>query len=207
MKKWRNLMFVIIGFMFGIGGICACASKQALMASAEETSETIPTEETTEEDNWLQKNYETFIVPLLSGVSITSVLSMATTIIFTVIKNKKLDQKVLLITEKANNKYQECEQKLVEVKEILGAVHEIYELTLKNEKVNSETKEFLIEKVKYMVSVIDGNSDKVNKIDDLVKIITLLTQLEGKVAKQSQEIVKSGIVEDINEITTLVKKL
>lgn len=168
---------------------------------------TIVEEQSVEEKSWFQKNYETYVVPLLSGVSITSILSMVVTIVFTSVKNKKLDQKVLAITEKANEKYQYTEDKLVEVKEILKEVHEIYQLTLNNEKVNSEAKTFLQEKVKYMVSVVDGNSEKVNKIDDLVKILTLLTQLQIKVSKQSAEIVKSGIIEDINEITQLVKKL
>ena len=54
---------------------------------------------------------------------------------------------------------------------------------------------------------IDENSEKVNKIDDLTQILILLTQLQVKVSKQSAEIVKSGIVDDINEITQLVKKL
>ena len=209
MKKWRNLLFVTLGLAFFVGFTSACVSKQAVIvrAEGEETTEVVVEEQPAEEENWFQKNYETYVVPLLGGVSITSILSMIVTIVFTVIKNKKLDQKVLAISKKANEKYQQTEEKLVEVKEILGEVHEIYQLTLNNEKVNSETKIFLKEKVKYMVTVVDKNSEKVNKIDNLVKVLTLLTQLQVKVYKQSAEIVKSGIIEDINEIAQLVKKL
>lgn len=164
---------------------------------------TITEEQPVEEESWLKKNYETYVVPLLSGVSITSILSLIVTIVFTVIKDKKLDQKVLM----ANEKCQQAEEKLVEIKEILGEVHEIHQLTLNSEKVNTEIKTFLKEKVEYMVTVVDENSEKVNKIDDLSKILTLLTQLQVKVSRQSAEIVKSGIIEDINEIAQLVKKL
>lgn len=225
MKKWRKLMLGSFALMFGVAGLCACSANQAVLVGAEgeETSSsteiappeessssevTTPSEETTtEEDNWFKKDYETFVVPLLSGVSITSLLSMVVTILFTFIKNKKLDQKVLLVTQKANDKYQQCEEKLVEIKEILTQVHEIYEMVTKSEKINDETKTYLEEKVKYLVTVIDGNSERVNKIDNLVEIITLLAQLQTKIAKQSDDVVKSGIVEDIDEITTLVKKL
>lgn len=209
MKKWRNLLFVTLGLALVTGFTSACSSKQAVMvrAEGEETTEVVTEGQPVEEENWFQKNYETYVVPLLSGVSITSILSMIVTIVFTVIKNKKLDQKVLTIAEKANEKYQQAEDKLVEVKEILREVHEIYQLTLNNEKVNSEIKTFLKEKVEYMVAVVDENSEKVNKIDDLVKVLTLLTQLQAKVSRQSAETVKNGIIEDINEIAQLVKKL
>lgn len=209
MKKWRNLLFITLGLTFVVGFTSACTSKQAIMvrAEGEETTEVVVEEQPAEEESWFQKSYETYVVPLLSGVSVTSILSMIVTIVFTVIKNKKLDEKVLTITKNANEIYQQAENKLVEVKEILGEVHEIHRLTLNSEKVNSEAKTFLEEKVKYMVTVVDDNSEKVNKIDDLVKVLTLLTQLQVKISKQSAEIVKSGIIEDINEITQLVKKL
>ena len=210
MKKWRNLLFVTLGLAFSVGFSSACASKQAVVVHAEgeeTTSEVVVEEQPAKEENWFQKNYETYIVPLLSGVSITSILSTVVTFVFTIAKNKKLDQKVLAITEKANEKYQQAEEKLVEVKEILRVINEIYQLTLNNEEVNNETKTFLKEKVQHMITVIDENSEKVNKIDDLTQILILLTQLQVKVSKQSAEIVKSGIVDDINEITQLVKKL
>ena len=137
MKKWRNLLFVTLGLAFAVGFNSACASKQAVVVHAEgeeTTSEVVVEEQPAEEENWFQKNYETYIVPLLSGVSITSILSTFVTFVFTIVKNKKLDQKVLAITEKANEKYQQAEEKLVEVKEILRVINEIYQLTLNNEQ-------------------------------------------------------------------------
>ncbi len=197
--------------MFGVMCVGACSSKQAVIvrAEGEETTEVAPAEEQPAEDNegWFKKNYETYIVPLLSGVSITSIVTMATTIIFTVVKNKKLDEKVVKITNEANEKYNQAEEKLVEVKEILSEVHQIYELALKSDQLNNEVKNYIEQKTQYMVTVIDQDSERIGKIDDLIKVLTLLTQLETKVAKQSQEVVKSGIIEDIDEIIGIVKRL
>ena len=211
MKKWRNLIFVALGLALTVGFSCACSSKQAVMVRAEdgETTEVVTEEPQAEEEkeDWAKKSYETFIVPLLSGVSLTSVASLVGAIAITVIKNKKLDKKIIEITERANEKYNQAEEKLVKVTEILTEVNEIYLLVQNSDKLNGETKALIEQKVQYMVTVIDEDHTRIAKVDDLIKITALLVQLEGKVAKQSAEVVKSGIVDDINEIIGLVKKL
>lgn len=220
MKKWGKLFLISAGLAVSVMCASAYASKQAVMVRAEdEITEPVveepeqPAEETSEPtekeqfEEWLKSSYQTYVVPLLGGISITSVMTLIITVVFTIIKNKGLDKKVIRITQEANTKYNEANEKYAECKEILVEVHQIYKLVVKSGEINEEAKAFIKEKMDYALTVVDASSAQVAKIDNLVKVVALLAQIESKVAKQSGEVVKSGIVEDINELSNLIKEV
>lgn len=194
MKKWQKItLFSALGLLLG-GSIAggAWASKQAVEQGETEIAEVAEEEKT----SWLKDKYQTFIVPLFASVSISSLATMAITIGLTVAKNKQLDQKVLIIEEKASEKLVLAEEKLAEATRILDCVEKIYEIGMSNK-----------EQITHAVQVVDENARQVSKIEDLTKIVSLSAQIAIKQAQQSANSVKSGVAEELSEIQTLIKSL
>ena len=194
MKKWQKItLFSALGLLLG-GSIAggAWASKQAVEQGETEIVEVAEEGKT----SWLKDKYQTFIVPLFASVSISSLATMAITIGLTVAKNKQLDQKVLIIEQKASEKLVLAEEKLAEATKILGCVEKIYEIGMSNK-----------EQITHAVQVVDENARQVSKIEDLTKIVSLSAQIAIKQAQQSANSVKSGVAEELSEIQTLIKSL
>ena len=192
MKKWQKItLFSVLGLLLG-GSIAggAWASKQAVAHEEAEIAEVAEEEK----ESWIKTKYETIIVPLFASVSVSSLATMAITIGLTVAKNKKLDEKVLIIEEKATEKYVKAEEKLAEATNILGQVKEIYQITTKSGEQSD-----------HVVEVVDKGLNQVQKIDSIVKIMAIYTQIELEKIKNSPEAVKSGVVEKVNEISALIK--
>lgn len=179
-----------------ISSVSACVSTRAV---AEET-ETIPAEETTptEEESWKDKIVQfkdTILVPLLSGVSITSVLSIVITVVLNYIRGKKLDKKCI-----------ESEAKLAEATAILSTITKIYNDIADDKKINEETKAIIETQMNDLISKINSNNERVAKIEKIEPILKLLVQLEVKLAKASSDVVASGAIKDVNEIAKLIKE-
>lgn len=226
MKKWLKVLFISCAVV--LTGAClasayAGTSRGVMPVFAEgeveetsepaEAEEPVETEEPTvveaEEDKegFIKKSYETLVVPLLSGVSITSILSAVVCVAMAVVKNKQLDKKLITISEEASEKYNQAQEKLKEVTEILKTILEVDALVKEEKVINTEIKNCITEQMAGIVDTINQNAKQVAKIDKLQQSVALLVQLEAKVARQSQEVVKSGIIEDINMITQLMKDI
>lgn len=218
MKKWSKLLFVagalvLTSACFASAYASTSRGYVRVNAEGEETSEVVeqPQEE---QESWIKKSYETYIVPLLSGVSITSIVSAVACIATTVLKNKQLDKKLLALQsecdrriEQADEKYRQAEAKLAEVTEILQTAREVFKIIIENDAINKETKKVVTEKLLQIVGAIDKQGEDIHKIGKLQEIVGLLVQLQSKVAMQSAEVVKSGIVDDVNKILQLVKSI
>lgn len=198
MKKWRNL-FLALGLALCIGA-GACASKQAVVSvRAEETAEVAEEEK----EGWAKSAFENYIVPLFTIGTVTSIVSGAIGIIITVRKNKKLDDKIF----EANQKVVQATEIMKQCTAILETIKKILDIVQNSNQLTQEVKSFIEQKMSEALKVVNESKVEVLKIEKLSQAISLLTQLEAKVAKQSPEIIKSGIVEDINKITSLVKSL
>lgn len=227
MKKWLKTLFiscalVLTGACFVSAYTSTSRGVMPLYAEGEETSEPVveeepaeePVEEAEEKENWVKQAYDTYIVPLFAGVSATSVVSAVVCIVATVLKNKELNKKLLAMNENFNAQKQEAdkklalaEEKLAEATEMLALAREGYALIKENDAINKETKKFLVDNMNFILKKIEENSNEVAKIEKVQKVLSLLVQLDAKVAKQSQEVVKSGIIEDVNELIALVKAI
>lgn len=218
MKKWSKVLFVagalvLTSACFASAYASTSRGYVRVSAEGEETSEVVeqPQEE---QESWIKKSYETYIVPLLSGVSITSIVSAVACILTTVLKNRQLDKKLLTLQtecdrriEQADEKYRQAEAKLAEVTEILQTAREVFKIIIENDAINKETKKVVTEKLLQIVGAIDKQSKDIGKIGKLQEVVGLLVQLQSKVAMQSAEVVKSGIVDDVNKILQLVKSI
>lgn len=215
MKKWLKVLFV--SSALALMGVLAYTGTSRgytrVCAEGEETSEVVE-EPQQEEKGWVKNAYETYIVPIFASVSITSIGSAVACIVTTVLKNKQLDKKLIAIQEEANRREAEAREKLVkaetvlaEVTEMLGAVHEMHDTIMADSELSKETKQYLKDKVNFILKKIEENSNDIAKIDKLHEVVGLLVQLQSKVALQSTEVVKSGIIDDVNKILQLVKSI
>lgn len=219
MKKWLKTLFISCALVLtGACFVSAYAStSRGVYAEGEETSEPVVVEEEPAEEpkeNWVKQTYDTYVVPLFASVSITSIGSAIICIVATALKNKELNKKLLAMNEafqermeEANRKSMLAEEKLAEATEMLALAREGYALIKESDALNKETKEFLVSNVNFILNKLEENSKEIAKIEQFKRVLALLVQLQTKVAKQSQEIVKSGIVDDVNEIVALVKEL
>ena len=203
MKKKNLIKCGVLAFgltLCGAGAISTVNTSVSARAVAEETETTPVVEETTtnEEENWKDKIIQfkdTILVPLLSGVSITSILSVVITIILNTIRGKKLDKKCI-----------ESEAKLAEATAILSTITKIYNDIADDKKINEETRTIIETQMTDLIEKINANNEKVAKIEKIEPILKLLVQLEIKLAKASSDVVASGAIKDVNEITKLIKE-
>ena len=218
MKKWSKVLFVagalvLTSACFASAYASTSRGYVRVSAEGEETSEVVeqPQEE---KESWVKKSFDTYVVPLLSGVSLTSIVSAVACIVTTIIKNKQLDKKLLTLQEEDNKRraeadaiYQSANEKLAEATEILQTVRETYRIILENDVINKETKKIVLEKLAFMSSELEKQSKDVKKVEKLQEVIGLLVQLQSKIALQTTEAVKSGVVDDVNKILQLVKSI
>ena len=170
--------------------------------------------EPSQEEDWFKAKWETYIVPLFGGVSLTAIVSFVATLLMNHFKTKRLDKKVedmengwLKKEERYNNLLVEADNKLLAIGQIATTMTNVYNLVLESNKVDTETKTYLQEKCDVLVTKINLVTDSTNKIDGLKRAIALQTQLFIKVAKTMPEAVKSGIINDLNKIAELVATL
>lgn len=159
------------------------------------------------EENWFKKQWNTLVVPVLSGTLLSTLAIAAINVGITLIKNSALDKKILGIEARAEEKYQQTQESLVKIVDIMAKVDTIYTTVIKSGELNSQVKGLIVDKLNEMSTAIQEAVKNTVKINDLVKVNALLVELESKVAKQSKEIVKSGIAQDIEEITKLVRNI
>lgn len=143
---------------------------------------------------WAVEKWETFVAPLVGGISLTAILSFAMTMFFNWLKNKKLDEKLVDVKNNLN----ECQL-------ILKTLTGIYDNVKETREINEETQGALKEAVEKILSMLNLNNEKMDKIEKIQPILKLLVELETKVAKASDEAIKAGIIDDVREIESLIK--
>ena len=211
MKTLSKIKLSIAMGLCVFGGVALTSTSKGMPVKAEEevtsTTETVATSEETSEtavvvseevETWTEKLNtfkDTYLVPLLSGVSITSILSVIATFVFNVVKEKKLDKKLI-----------ESNTKLAEATAILATITKIYNDIAEDKKLNAETKQIISKTMNELVERFDVNNEKIAKVEKIEPILRLLVQLEVKIAKSSSDLIASGAIEDINEITKLIKE-
>lgn len=239
MKKWLRVLFVtcalvLTGTCITLAYVSESRGGYAPLCAEEESSEVIeessePEEEPVVEEeqpvvveegqeeakeSWVENKFNTFVVPLLSGVSITSVVSALVCILMTLLKNRSLDKKLLEVNKEAEKRkaeaddvYKKANDKLLEVTEVLKLIREVSKDVAEDNALNREVKEYVKKSLSSMLSMIEENNKEVVKIEKIKSVLAILVQLEAKVAKQSSEVIKSGIIEDINKLTMLIGEM
>ena len=139
--------------------------------------------------DWAEEKWNTFIAPLIGGVSITAILSFAMTILMNYLKNKRLDKKL----EQANKTFAEAQ-------ETLATIKGIYEGIEADKKVNEETKALLAESVKAIQNKMDSSLASIERAERLEPVLRTLAEIEITLAEHSKDKVSSGAAEKIERI-------
>lgn len=205
MKKGLKITMLCCALVLGGAGLAsACvgtstyATQDVLCVRAEGEEQSSEVTETQEIEEWKQKITEfknTVLIPILGGVSITSVVSLVLTLVVNYIRGKKLDKKCV-----------DSEAKLAEATAILATITKIYNDVAEDKKINEETKTIISTQMKDLVEKIDANTNVIEKINKIEPILKLLVQLETKLAKANSDVIASGAMKDVSEITKLIKE-
>ena len=226
MKKFIAAVGVLLLCSFGI-----CASQKEfkpLLAEGEEpeTSEPVEVseepvvessepeavvEQPVEEDKVTREEIEqkitafkdTYLVPLLSGVSITTIISCGLTILFA-FKNRKtntLIAKVNAITQEQAKKAIDC------VKEIEDQANLLLEQAQMYKDLAFEMKDRAIEQSKVMLNQVNELKGEVEKLFEMKACMIMLINTQVELAKINPQVVSSGVVKQLEALNEQAKKL
>lgn len=132
---------------------------------------------------------ETYLAPLLGGVSITSVVSALISIVLAII-NRKTNGKI-----KESNK-ETIDLSVSVLKSAANLIDEMKEFNSISEETRKQFKEATDNLLKNVVE-LSGKTEQMLKIKDCVNQLVLI---EEKIASHSKELVASGVAEDIHKL-------
>lgn len=202
MKKTKVLVAGLLA-MAGIGGMTASIASQSnsRMALAEEVEvaeeEVVEEEQPAEEvkENWLKNVWDTYLLPTIASVSITSIVTAAISIVL-MLKNRKTQKNyevkvgdilamVLKMTDQMVIYISMLAERNSQVKELLDALQQEHELAQKQIALFEE------QKVGY---------------ENLRKSVVGLLDLEVELASINPDFVKSGFAEQLVELKVQLLK-
>lgn len=221
MKKSVKILIASVALL----GVCAFtgATNQnyiGVRAEGEESSEPVVVEEqpTEQEEvsikDEITKFKDTFLIPLLSGVSLSSIGAFIWIIVSNKIERVSREKKTKAEEEKRSaeykrieERYQQTEEMLAKAQQLIAIAFEIKEAVLSSEKTSEQTLEYVQAKLVQFETKVKEIAGYTSKTDKIAKAIQLIGQIQVKLAKQSQNVIKSGLISDINEISQLLKEI
>lgn len=153
-------------------------------------------------DDWKDKveNWKnTYIVPLISSVSITSILTMLFSVAVAY-----LNRKTNTFIKEANDKTQEITvkalEKVEEVKKLAGVyIDKTIEVLEKADQITNEVTKS-IKKIKEL-------TEKTENLIVLKQAVLSMCEGLSKIARASEELVKNGVAEELARIESEIKKI
>lgn len=181
--------------------------------SSEEQQESAPVEEPVVEEPEEDVSKEiaaklnvfkdTFLVPLVSGVSITNLISCAVAIIFAY-KNRKTNENI----NNSNNKTQELSLKAIEAAVALKKSAELLIEKVQNDSaLTTEMKQDIFEQANFIRNNFDNFAKEVEKMLEIKTCVLMLIQVQAKLAETNPQAVSSGVMKQISELNEQAKKL
>lgn len=170
-----------------------------------ENTETEEKEETNNNqilDNW-NKWRETYIEPLLTGVSLSTIVSTILTIFFA-IKNKKLNVQNKELNTQVQSQVQETLKLIADfIEESKKILHSV---TDQNDLVNNLSNSFAssVEEINKQLTTLYEATAKSEAVKNL---LVIMSSIISKLANSSREALKIGISEDINKLADEAKKI
>lgn len=174
---------------------------------------------------WADDKWNTYVAPLVGGVSLAVVLSFIGTIVMNYVKGKGIDKKMLESNERLNafiessktelnEKMAAVEEKmalaseaLAKVTEVASTMTSIKETVEKGERISEETKEKLESQVTSLSKTLNEMTDEVSSLDDVKKAMAVLSQIIAALAKCSDEAIKNGSASEVAKLAELTKEL
>ena len=146
---------------------------------------------------------DTYLVPLVTGVSLTSVLSTVFSIAMAInaYKNKKT------IIEENNKTRKQCLEMLVMAKQVVETANALTLSIMDDKKVSEETKQAFMKQTKMINDSIDKLTQETEKVLQIKPCVIMLIQLMTDLAKVNPQAVSSGVLETIEQLNQQAKKM
>lgn len=175
--------------------------------------------------DWANSKWDTYVAPLLGGVSLAVVVSFIGTLAISYAKGKGLDKKLTQSTDNLNSRLaeskKELDEKLVLVEERMAQASEaldkvgktletlnaIKESVESGERISEETQAQLKSDVASLEKEMLEMADDVGSLDDVKKAMVALAQIISAIASASDEAIKSGAASEVKRLANMTKEL
>lgn len=175
--------------------------------------------------DWANGKWDTYVAPLLGGVSLAVVVSFLGTLAMNYARGKGLDKKMLEAQSRFNSEIEELkktfaekslelDEKIAQTADILANVGSTLETlksieeTVKNgEKVSEETKEKLTSQVNSLTKSMAEMTDGIECLGGMKKAMVALSQIVSKLASTDPEAIRNGTVIEIKQLAEMTKEL
>lgn len=201
--KRKTLGIILLGlFAFGIGGMTLTASLNNEVSIVHAADEEPPITEGTSEDDtaFWEGVYNTYLMPIFGTVTITSIASAALSIIVAV-ANRKSNKKNIVETRES------IANALIVVNALASSVDILLKAIQEGNTIAEETKQTFIDSVKVLLKNLALLMDKTQELTQFKPILITLSEIQGKIALASKELVAAGIGESVNVLVEQVKHL
>lgn len=185
------------------------AAEEIISASSEEIEETINSSVAEEENTefnikeYLQNAFDSFVAPLLTGVSITSIVSLLVSVIFAYLNRKnnknnaeiqKTNREDIKTTIQMFNEYKISSDKIIK------------ELKTQNQ-VSKETKNEFVKNSEALLKQCEQMTKDVEHLEGLKEVMVDLATIISKIARSSNQLVSSGVAKDVTKLEEHIRKL
>lgn len=201
--KRKTLGIILLGlFAFGIGGMTLTASLNNEVSIVHAADEEPPITEGTSEDDatFWEGVYNTYLMPIFGTVTITSIASAALSIIVAV-ANRKSNKKNIVETRES------IANALIVVNALASSVDILLKAIQEGNTIAEETKQTFIDSVNVLLKNLALLMDKTQELTQFKPILITLSEIQGKIALASKELVAAGIGESVNVLVEQVKHL
>lgn len=182
--------------------------------STETTTETI-SEDVKEDDlisyedikQWAKEQWDNLIMPIFVGFSATNIGVFLLNYIVSKVRNRAQDKKNKENQAALDEKLKQVQDCLIMVGALVKTQNVIFENLKTNNALSLETKEIICKTMTSVANLININNKKIDSIEKIKPVLALLISIEKKVALCRDEVVKSGIGNDIAKLESMVKEL
>ena len=205
MKK-KVICLLAVTSVLAIGVATSNSAIKPVYAEEEEpVVEVVEEEKDVEEivkEEW-QKFYDTFLVPLLSGISLTSVLSAIISIVM-LVKRNSLDKKLRVDNDE---RLARAKQDLEEAKNMVSvALDLVKELTVQMKEMNSQNAEFL-KSIEEQANHIEKYMAETKVLEEVKKCGVLIVKILCDLAASNPKFINSPQYKQIGVLKEQAQKL
>ena len=165
-------------------------------------------EETKEEKDFNWETFkDTYLVPMFSGISISSILGTVVSLVIAFVY-KKAVKELKAKLESQNIDYREKALVIEEkVKATIEQVNTVLEFVKHERELTVEMKETVIAQTNAVVNKLAELTNTTEKLAEVKVIIAQLNEIIGKIAESNKELVANGTAEEINKLLEQLKNM
>lgn len=199
MNKAKKIIGLsVLSLLFGVAIMTATAPAFSV-ARAEENQETEVVEENEEKKSWeetLKDFKDSYLVPILGSVSITSVVSLCVSIVCSVF-NRKTNKLIKLSNADTISL---CTNVVKSATALITEVHQ-------GNAITDATKNMFLEQTNNLIERMELLAKKSEKVAEIKDVIACLVEVQNEIYKLDPKAITSGVSEKIAKLNDTVKQI